>query len=105
MKRFLVFVELKSNSQPDAFATVARVVQGMSKSKCAMLHASAISGVMAVFVETDRAAAQIRSAIEGLECTGNQDVIFVMEVGQEFSAIGGSAAWTWLQHHGQKKAG
>lgn len=62
---------------------------------------SAAGDVFGYFLEADKAAAQIRSAIEKSGYARTGDVIMVQEI-SDFAAVGNSRAWTWLQRRIRK---
>lgn len=100
--RFLLIVRLRTADRV-AIAEAATEIMGLasrlSRKEHQLAFSSADSGTFAVFLKTPLAARQIRAAVEGLKVARNDTMIWVLELGAEFDAIGNSRGWQWLQHH------
>ena len=101
MSVYLVYVQIK-NPTFERFKNFATdfvpLMQRMSEKSETAFRSTAFDNI-GYFLKTNKAPAQIRSAINDLPTFLNGDTVMVVELGQKFDALGNSAAWTWLQHN------
>jgi hypothetical protein len=119
-KRYLVHIKFGGDVPlRERIMQSAPILQGhisrLSHGKCQLAWTSDDGGSFAFFMLCDMPAGFIRNQLqspgiadwerrpgrlprEGSALT-NADSIFVIEVGEDFSAEGFGRAWTWLQHN------
>lgn len=102
MTVFLVYVQLK-NADLDRTAEFGKefvdIMTSLSGGKCTLAFRSSTFDTFGYFIKTPKHENQVRSALDTMQETRTGDSIMVMEVGKKFTAVGGSTAWTWLQHN------
>jgi hypothetical protein len=71
----------------------------MSKGHSQLAFTSADASVVGVFVKVAKPAPVLRSALENAATPNDRGFVMVLELGEEFDAIGNSRGWQWLQHN------
>ncbi|WP_147430910.1 hypothetical protein [Oceanibaculum indicum] len=101
-KKYIVIVQLRSDSDIQRIANdcpkIIELIKGMCRNDCEQVFRSPDGTLFAYFVKTSSPSVFFRAEFEKHHATTNDDKIIVLEVGEDFSAIGFSRAWTWLQH-------
>jgi hypothetical protein len=98
-RRYLVIV--RGDKGPDT-AHVAKVTAEtlgrMSQGRTHLAFSSADGSVIGMFAKIAKPARVIRAALDGASTASDRGFVLVLELGNEFSAIGNSSGWRWLQH-------
>lgn len=101
-RRFLIVVRLATDEQlgtfPERTQKIKQSLEKVAIGKIGLAFSSASAETLGLFVKTNRAAAQLRAMIESSQGAAGDTHIMVLELGDQFAAIGNSAGWRWLQH-------
>lgn len=103
LRRFFALVSLRGDSDlkrigadaPVIIETLRRASTGEFESVCR----SKDGLLFGFFLMSKLPARIIRLNFEGCTGTGGDDAFLIFEVGDDWSGIGFSRAWTWLQRH------
>ena len=101
-RKYLVVARL---AEKDVQANLKRVQSAkeiateVSKGRYQMAFSSADGSLLGLFIESHLAAAQVRARFDAVIQDQDRVFVWVIELGEDFSATGNSRGWQWLQHH------
>jgi len=98
-RRYLIIVRADRSVETVRVITfIKEKLERMSRGRSHLAFSSADGSVVGIFLKIAKPAAVVRAAIDGASTANDREFVMVLELGEEFSAMGNSAAWRWLQH-------
>lgn len=108
-KIFIVLIHLGGNIPTmerirETAPRVKQAIEKLSKNNCQLVSASDSGNSFSYFLKTKLPSEVIRAELFGKTKSSeispllNDDSALILEVGSEYSGMGFSKAWTWLQH-------
>lgn len=101
-KVFLIIVELGNSSNMQRIAKdipgILSVFKRLSNGLPEQVFRSDNGRLFGYFTKSKKSINFFRAEFEKSGSTINEDTILVLEVGEQFTGLGFSRAWTWLQH-------
>lgn len=101
-RRFLVLLRLPENAVQENLKraeTAKDTADKISKGDYQMAFTSSDASFLGIFLKCDLATAQIRARFDILIHRQDRTFVWVLELGVDFSAIGNSRGWQWLQNN------
>ena len=83
---------------------VTKILEAISKGKSHLAFNSKDACVVGVYAKIAKPAAVIRSMLEKAASTWDRGFVLVLELGDDFAAIGNSSGWRWLSNNQSKIA-
>lgn len=104
--RLFITIQLKNDSDltrvsRDAPAII-QIINAAAAEPAELVFRSNDGLLFGWFLITDKNLRVIRSNIERSTAFRNGDAMLMFEVGPDFSGLGFTRQWTWLQHHPAK---
>lgn len=112
-KRYLIHIRLDDHTfsaqrAAEIGKTVKEMIAHISKDNHELAYITRDGSSFAFLVKTKLPAGAIMSILEGTQWEGDRtailskgDKVLILEIGEDFSGLGFSKAWTWLQHNQQ----
>ncbi len=97
-RRFLIVVRVDPADRAPAAKLVTDVIAGFSPDS-RLAFSSHGGETFGIFVKAKRAAREFRAALDKQYTKADRAFVLVLELGEDWSAIGNSRGWEWLQHH------
>ena len=98
-RRYLVIIRGDNVAETASAVKIAMKILGQLSRGGAHLAFSSADGAFAgFFVKIDKPARVIRAALEPASTYKDRGFVLVLELGEEWTGIGNSAGWRWLQH-------
>ncbi len=100
--RYLVYIRCPSDAATDKANLARNVTQALDRAfpkETQLAFSSASAETFAVFVKSNWFPRQILSMLGEARIGSHDATIWVLELGDQFAAIGNSRGWQWLQHH------
>jgi hypothetical protein len=96
-RRLLIVVRGDEKPLP-VIQRVTEIMNGLSRGKTHLAFNSADGTLVGLYAKSTRPLPVIRAALEGPSSYKDRGFVLVLEIGEDFQAIGNSRGWQWLQH-------
>jgi hypothetical protein len=99
-RRWLIVVRCdNATAMTSTLKSVTQILERISIGKTHLAFNSKDATVAGVYAKIAKPSAVIRSMLEGTATTFDKGFVLVLELGDDFNAVGNNTGWVWLQQH------